>query len=266
MKSRKFCAIVLLLLAATLVCAGCNSEQVETTEERTVTSAPPEEETTAFTAAPSEETTEVTPEETTVPSDEVTELKMAYLSVMLSEQDLGNMLFESVADGDTVMEIFSLKQATGSLELFRVFYGKEEYGNKIGILNVDGKNLIVSVSASNYDVSIFSDEEAGDLYYAMMENLNLVVGAIQADPRFSTDDGRDVNKVETQIAEWNFSLPETVQWEEIQNDNSVKLVFFTEIRGARADLYALAVGEETLQSVLGQYTYNGETQPISVGT
>lgn len=262
MKYTKFCVIVLLLLVAVLAFAGCENEPLETTEEATFTSIPPEEETIATDSV----TTEGTTEETTVPLVEGTELKMTYLSVMLPQQVLENMLFESVVDGDTVMEVFSLKQIDGAIELFRVFYGKTGYGNEIGTLNVDGNNLTVSVVASNYDESVFADEETSDQYYAMMENLNLIVGVIQADPRFSSDEGKTIHKQETQVAEWNFSLPEDVQWEETYNENSVKLSFFTEINGVRADLYAVSIGGETLQSVLGQYTYNGEMQPISVGT
>lgn len=261
----KFSTIVLLLLVVVLMFSGCEGNPVEPTAEVTVTSAPPVEEpgeTTVTTSDLSEEERE----ETTGPSTMMTELKMTYLSVMLPERDLGDLLFEKVVDGDVVMEVFSLKKDSGLLELFRVFYGDTEYGNCIGVLNVDGDELNVSVSASNYDEGFFVDEAQGDRYYEMMENLNLVVAAIRADSRFTSGDGTAIDKVETQVAEWNFQLPEMVQWEEIRNEDAIKLVFFADINGTRADLYALAIGGEPLQSVLGQYLSDGEMKPISIGT
>lgn len=249
MKYTKFCVIVLLLLMTVSVLVGCNKAPVETmgaTEPEVTTAA--------------DDVTEMTE-----PTVAMSELKMTYLSVMLPEQDLEDVIFDSVTDGNSVMEIFSLKQDTGAVELFRVFYGKEEYGNRIGVLNVEGKALPVSISASNYDEGFFADEEASNRYYAMMEYLNLIVGAIQADPRFSSDEGNTIDKVETQVAEWNFQLPKLVQWEEIRNEDSVKLTFYAKINGKNIELYALAIGDETLQSVLGQYSLNGVIKPISIG-
>ena len=249
MKFRKFCVTILLLLMTVSVLAGCNKTPVETMGA----------------TDPEVTTAEDEVVEMTEPTVAMSELKMTYLSVMLPEQDLDDIIFDSVTDGNSVMEIFSLKQDTGAVELFRVFYGKEEYGNRIGVLNVEGKALPVSVSPSNYDDSFFADKEASNRYYEMMEYLNLIVGAIQADSRFSSDEGNTIDKVETQVAEWNFQLPELVQWEEIRNEDSVKLTFYAKINGNNVELYALSIGDETMQSVLGQYKFNGKMMPISIG-
>lgn len=200
----------------------------------------------------------------TMPKGEA--IEMTYLSVMLPETIAENLAIESVVDGDAVVEVFSLKMDPDPIELFRIFYGKAEYGNRIGVLNIDGEATPVSVSTSNYDSSFFANEDSGNQYYAMMESLNIIIGAIQADPRFSSDEGNSVDKVDTQVAQWNFYLPEMVQWEEIRNEGSLMLTFFAEIKGERVDLYVLAIGGEPRQSVLGQYKIDGEIKSISIGS
>ena len=252
MKLTKAKTILSALLCLTLL-AGCSSTPAET-EMPTAGETEPTVMTEAAVMLP----------EATEPR--FGEVDLAYLTVMLPEASLSRMTRQEVREDSVVMEVFSMDLGEEQLELFRIFFGGSDQGKPIGFLETEAGDLAVSMTAGEYPDDVFPDEESRLAYYELMDSLNRIVQTIQADPRFHSEQKVRVETAEAQVAQWNFDLPDTIEWEEVREAGGYRVNFFTQLNGERLGLYRFAIGGEALQTVLGTYLFEGREQELSIDT
>lgn len=240
-----------IILAFAFICAGCAAET-------------PAEETAAVTEATVQT---VQPPETTAATQPPAQdllVETQYLSVQIPADYGKDMVYREVTENGIAMEIFSMVLGEEQRELFRIYFGDTQTGNSFGILNVDGTDLSVTVSVCEYSDSAFADQEDQERYYTLMDSLNVVLEAIRNDSRFRNEEKVVVETEEKQMSYWNFSLPEGMELEETQENGQYRITFFGNINGETHTLYRVAVGDETLRTVLGTYPMDGEQKPVSV--
>jgi hypothetical protein len=60
------------------------------------------------------------------------------------------------------------------------------------------------------------------------------------------------------------ALPENMTWEEVNQDGSYVVTFYGTVNGEMYKLYAAAIGEPRLSSVLGAYELDSQKLAVSV--
>lgn len=191
-------------------------------------------------------------------------IETAYLPVQFPEQYMENMEHREVTEGEAAMEIFTLTKEDTQLELFRIYFGDVQTGNPVGVLNMDGREIPVTLSVCEYRDDIFTDAETRDLYYDMMDGLNTVLSSIQNDSRFSNEEKIIVEKTDNQLSYWKVSLPQNMEWEELEAGENYVVTFYGNVNGEKVKLYAIAMGDTPLKNVLGTYMVDGAAKTVSV--
>ncbi len=205
------------------------------------------------------------PEQETDAPVTYTQLQTAYLTLPVPEDILTALRHQEVTQDDVSMEVFSMVFEERETELFRICFGDAQFGKQIGYLQVEQRDIPITLQICEYEEGYFGSEEERLAYYQAMDCLNGILKAIQEDSRFCEDlTEAPTEQKDVAIAAWNFQLPDTVEYEETESGDSYLLTFYTTIRGDRQDLYRIAIGEETLSSVLGTYLWNDEERQLSV--
>lgn len=169
-----------------------------------------------------------------------------------------------VIDGQITMEIFSMPMDSNDLELFRIYFGYPDSGNLLGVWNLDGEEIPVTLSVNQYGANSFSQEATAEKYYRAMEALDHVLNAIRSDSHFASKETVTVEKEDAEIEGWTFSLPGNMQWEKSETASGYRLDFYGTVKGEKYPLYCVAFGEEALETKLGIVTAGGATLAVSV--
>lgn len=166
-------------------------------------------------------------------------------------------------------EIFSMRVGEDEIPLYRIDFGNENAGELLGMLWTEAGDIPVT-----FKVFAFSEEEIAALddaaredYYALMENLNDVLDAVSADPRFTAGSALNLGEVrEAAMKYWTVALPERITWVESEEDGGYQAVFYGSIHGENAELYSVHIGEGEGDGVLGMYSLNGVELPVRMET
>lgn len=247
----KKAALILIMLTTMLLFAACTSETPE---------AVPATEVPATEAVVAAEATEA-PAATESGSLSV---ETAYGDLKFPEETGAQLQHREVSEDGVVMEIFSMLYKETEMELFRIYYGDAGEANIIGMLKTENGDIPVAVTVCEYAEEDFADADTQEQYNVMMEGLESVIKSIWDDSRFMEPQDVVVKEVEKQLKLWNVQLPENMEWEETTGENSYQVVFYGNANGERRKYYAVAIGEPTLETVLGSYQYEDTALVVSV--
>ena len=172
-----------------------------------------------------------------------------------------NLKHQEVCEDDQTTEIFSMLTTECEVELYRVTFGKCDSGELMGYLN----DIPVMLSIYIYDDVLFPDEETKQLYFSMMESINTVLDSIYATPGFYMDPTQSVaQKSEMEMTYWTVSLPDTMEWEELDKDGTYQAIFYGNVAGERIKLYSIYIGKSDAPTVLGTMTIDGVKKSVAV--
>ena len=250
---------IVLILAAVLVWVFWDGISPAAKPQGTTSGTQSTENTAAATdpAADTEPTTAVT--ENTEPAQLII-IDTAVCPLEFPGEFIDYMSHAEVVDDGTVVEFFYMVKEQLQVELFRIVFSTEPSEYDIGLIKAEEGNLYISVSASNLDDLAFDDEQSRDLYHNLMACVDVVLDSIRADARFSKKNEVNINIVDTKLDYWDVALPENMSWEESHENGSYLVTFYGQVNGQKYKLYAAAMGETRLASVLGSY----QSKPVSV--
>lgn len=192
-------------------------------------------------------------------------IRTAYCTLRFPAEHREYLDFEEFTDAGKSTAVFRLKLDNADYELFRVHFGQEHLGDKLGVLKTGGGDIPVSYEVYAMGEEAFADDEGWLIYNGMMDGFSMIMNSITEDSRFmSVSAVEPVERQDVTLTHWTMDLPEDIQWEET-NENGYYLVsFFGIVNGEKIELFRVAIGEPSLKSVLGVYKLDGASKPISV--
>lgn len=172
---------------------------------------------------------------------------------------------EIILDGVT-MEVFYMVLEEEEWELFRIHYGDAETGNLLGKVRTDVQEVSVSVTTNTNPAEGHLNAEAISEYYALMDQLNVVLDSIRAGSNFVPLGGQDAAVQPANLTYWDLELPESISWQEATSDDSYRVDFYGTVADTVVQLYTVSMGDEADGNILGMYDMNGETVPVCITT
>ncbi len=251
------CLLVLILMVMVIFTSCGNDTAVENTE-------PSENEATQTTVAEDGfEETETIPMDQSLLGKVTVQTK--YLALSYSDIYTDVLVHQEVLSDTVTMEIFSLQMNDGSMELFRIYFGDEARGIVAGYLTADGEEIPVTYTICQYNDDEFVDEDTRALYFETMNCFNEIMAGLQADNRFQTEKAAaPVENAETELSYWTVTLPDTMEYEESEENGQYKVAFYGNVAGERIALYTIYIGDPSAETVLGTFDVNGEAKKLSV--
>lgn len=161
-----------------------------------------------------------------------------------------------------VTEVFSVRVGDEEIPLYRIDFGNEAVGEWLGVIQTEEGDIPVTYTLYSLSEEKIAAMDAEDLdaYYAGMENFNLVMDAIHADPRFAAQAASGVGENrELALEHWTLMLPEKITCEETSDGGVYTAAFYGRIRGEKTGLYTVTIGGDAANAV-GAY----EDKPLSV--
>lgn len=195
---------------------------------------------------------------------DVFDIKTTYATLKFPALYADSLKYVEVADNGITTVQFFMIYGDAKAELFRICFGHTQGGTLEGYLHTDSGLIPVSVDVSNAGAETITDEETLTKYYAMMEALNTVLDSLRNDGRFRAKGIESSKNVKTQLKYWTVTLPESVAWEESQENGTYSVVFYGICGGERVDLYTIYVGNANAGSVIGTYQVDSKQQMVSV--
>lgn len=188
-------------------------------------------------------------------------IQTPYLELNLTDTT-GKLTYDQTVNGDVHTVSFYMQHGEQSIPLYRLIMGDAGTGEWLGRLVDDTMDVPLT-----YLAYTIREEELAETYGTLMELFSKILNDVSADPRFIPEKSLTVGADQgVTLAHWNLELPSDITWEETTGDNSYTAVFYATIRGQSIPLYRVQIGEETVQTVLGQYMLNGQALPLSVET
>lgn len=214
---------------------------------------------------PDGETEKTEPTETAKRSEAVEQIKIetAYVPLYFSGAYRDHLQHAQQREGNVIAECFYLTYQGTKTEVFRIYYGNEKLSPN-GYLHTEQGVIPVSVLAANTSDTQFANEEARELYYGLLEQMNAALATIRADSRFSENSGVTPETQELAVYDWTLSLPSGVECEQTQDGEVLRADFYGTVNEQRVKLYTITMGEEQSESVIGYYRIDGVDKPVSV--
>ena len=207
-------------------------------------------------------------------------IETAYGTLEYPKEHKEDLRHVEVTEGDVTMEVFYMVMGEKEWELFRIYFNDPESGNLLGYLVISEKEIPVTVATCEYAEDTFPDEEGWAKYSSMMGGMNSIISSIMADKRFqeyipstSEQESREPETqpqqpekklVDVALKYWTVKLPEGITVQEKDNAEGYEAVFRGKIGSDELVLYTVRIGEEPLESVIGNYTLNEKNLPFSV--
>lgn len=256
-KQIKLSTILGVLLACMLMFTACGSDSAEqSTEtiyenvEQTVASQPTESEYAETESDAAELQRKI-------------ETEYVQLSYSAKYQDV--LIHQEIRSDPVTIEIFSMQAKDKTMELFRIYFGDETMGIMEGYLTVEGTEIPVCYSICQYNNEEFPNEETRALYLETMNCLNEIMHSLRDNSSFSEDKATEpVNVRDAVISYWTFSLPETMEYEELEQAEQYEIRFYGNVAGERIALYTVFLGEPVGSTQLGTYELDGINRIVSV--
>ena len=185
----------------------------------------------------------------------------AYGKMEFPEQFKENLKHEEVTEGNVTAEVFSMVSGDTEREFCRLVFGDAAQGELIGYYDQTPVALVIS----SYAGEEFLDVETEDLYFSMMDNVNMLIESLASGGRFQTGavPGLGTN-VAVQMKYWQIDLPDAIEWEEQTESDTYKATFYAMAGEVRIELYTICLDDPDAQEILGKYTADGEEKLLSV--
>lgn len=257
-------SILLIALLCLILVGGIVVSIVLTKNQPNVESEP-----TATTAVETVPPQQVEKDETpiskeTEPTEEQIAVDMAICTVQFPARYYEYLHHVEVEQDDTIMEVFSMRWENSELELFRLYFSKEESPTDIGLLATDAGDRYINLNVCEYSDDAFANQQMKDHYEAMMGSLDTVLRSIQSDSRFRQRGQTEIQMMDRTLRYWNISIPANMEWEETETDGEYLVTFYGNIGDERIKLYAVCIGQTILKTELGNYSVDGEQRVVSV--
>lgn len=238
----------LLLVFSLCLFAGCADKTAEQTAETT---------------ASEEYTVEAVPE-TTDASEKIVQIETQHCTLQHSGV-YSELLHNEVIEEEISVEIFSMQNGESETELFRIYFGGEQMGESIGVLNTENGAINVSYTICSYEEDFFTDEQTMERYYMLMDALSEILTAIQNDPRFAAPGSMVfTEKQNVQLAHWNVVLLKNMGYDETAGDDRYQVTFYGVINDERVDLYSISIGSPEFENALGFYMLDETVSALSL--
>lgn len=201
----------------------------------------------------------------TEPTEPVAVIETALVDLEFPEALMPNVRHLEVSEGIITMEVFYMVSQSGERELYRIIFGDGSMGDQLGYLTVDGAEIPVTYTISEYEDG-FGSEEENALYYGLMDAFSTLMDSLSKDPRFSeTKYVAPVGSRVEKLKYWTLTLPENVQCEQSGQGDGYKAEFFGVVNGTRIPLYTLRLGGEVNpEDILGGFTVDGKLLDLAV--
>ncbi len=198
-----------------------------------------------------------------VAKEEQIRIDTAYVPLYFPGAYRDFLLNEQQCEADVIAECFYLVYQGTKTEVFRIYFGNEKLSPE-GYLHMEKGVIPVSVVAAKVADVKFVNEEAQELYYRLLEQMNAVVETIRADARFSENSGVAPETQELAVYDWTLALPSGVECEQTQEGEVLRAEFYGTVSGQRVRLYSITLGDIQSESVIGYYSMDGAARPVSV--
>lgn len=208
---------------------------------------------------------QTSPSESTKPSETVEQIKIdtAYVPLYFPGTYRDYLLHEQQREGNVIAECFYLSYQGTKTEVFRIYFGNDRLPAD-GYLHTEQGVISVSVLAANTANVQFVNEEARDLYYRLLEQMNTAVETVRADSRFSENSGVAPETQELSVFDRTLSLPSGIECEQTQEGELLRAEFYGTVSGQRVRLYCITLGEAQSDAVIGYYSVDGTYKSVSV--
>ena len=185
----------------------------------------------------------------------------AYGKMEFPQKFKENLKHVEVTEGNVTSEVFSMVSGQAEREFCRLVFGDTAQGELIGYYDQTPVTLVIY----NYAGKEFPEVEMEELYFSMMDNVNLLIDTLKNSGNFQLGaaPGMGTNAA-AQMKYWQIEVPEALEWEETTEGDTYKVTFYGMVGQARIKLYAICLGDPNAQDVLGMYTANGEKKLLSV--
>lgn len=199
------------------------------------------------------------------PKQVLVEVQTKYMVLSYPESYIDVLSHQEVVSDTVAMEIFSMNVKTGTLELFRIYFGDETVGNTAGYLNVDGSEIPVTYTICQYNDDEFADEDTRMLYYETMNCFNDIMSGMLADDRFHVEKAEvQVESKAINLSYWSVTLPANMECDESEENGQYRVSFYGNVAGEKVALYTIYLGDPGVETVLGTYNVDGKAKILSV--
>ena len=201
------------------------------------------------------------------PAESYTLIDTAYGQLRLSEDCAGSIRHEEIFDGGVTMEVFYMRMQDSEQELFRICYGDTQMGEFYGKILSEGREIPVRVAVYAHDGERFPSDEMRNLYYSLMDQLDVVLESIRSDDSFVEKGAQtETENRMVKLTYWTLELPKDITWQESTSDQLYRVDFFGNIDGKTVRLYMVCLGDIQEGNVIGEYTLDGKKLPVKVNT
>lgn len=203
------------------------------------------------------------------------DIETTYLTVQYPKEYKKYLAYEETLNGQDSEVAFFMNYEEQKLELFRIGVYSNAPEMYEGFLSTENGTMYVSLTGSPVDRNVFYTEEVtGEpvlntemeaLYFAMKDGMTMVMDSIEQAPGYSVVMGVFGNdKKDSSLSYWKVSLPSNITWEEKNEGNVYRAMFYGNVGEKKIPLYTISLGDTTAETPIGQFEVNGETKLISV--
>ena len=188
-----------------------------------------------------------------------------YCPIQISEENKGKIRYAEFKGRDVPQIVFYSLLAEPEKELFRIYLGDTDQGDRVGGIQTGDEIVPISVAVAFYEEEDFLDENALLQHYSLMEEVNTVLESIRSTDNFvATDQMNNEKKQTIELADWTIDLPDGITYEEKTEKDSYRADFYGVCNNEKLFLYTVYVGKEQGGTLLGTYTKSGVTQDVGV--
>ena len=194
--------------------------------------------------------------------EQITTIKIetAYGTMEFPERFKENLKHQEVVEGSSTSEIFSMVNGETEIEICRIIFGNENKGDLIGYYDETPVTLLVY----SYGGVKFPDEETRQIYFSMMDNINVLIDSMRKNGRFQTGGVPNFVNNAAQMKYWKINIPNAMEWEETTDGGIYKVTFYGTFNGVRISLYTISLDDKNATEIVGNYKVDGVSKPLSV--
>lgn len=185
----------------------------------------------------------------------------AYGKMEFPEKFKENLKHEEIIEGDVTSEVFSMVSGEMEREFCRLVFGDAAQSELIGYYDQTPVALVIY----NYAGAEFPDAETEELYFSMMDNVNMLIDSLKNGGNFQAGAAPGLgDNAAAKMKYWQIDIPDAIEWEEVTEGDTYKLTFYGTVGQTRIELYAICLGDSDTQEILGVFTADGEKKSLWV--
>lgn len=192
-------------------------------------------------------------------------IETEYITLNYPSELEGKLTHHEIIQDNVVIEIFTGIVGEAQREIFRIYFNDVSQGIPVGYIIRDKEEIPVTYYVAEYEDEIFITDEAKETYYSLMDGFQEILNSIYENPQFNTlryETPAEIQKVELQY--WNVELPNNIYWEEIQDENGYRVIFYGFIQNTRIELYVLGWGKMEWDYSIGEFKMDEQNREIGV--